>query len=77
MGAAFQGYAELVRKLLAAGADPDTKNTAGLDARGFAVTFGRAEIAALLGAARKDDSPPTVRCAPHRAAVAGPRTTHF
>jgi hypothetical protein len=49
MGAAFKGHYAMVRELLSAGADPTAKNAAGLDARAFAVTFGRADIAALLG----------------------------
>jgi uncharacterized protein len=51
MGAAFKGHHVMVSKLLSAGADPTTKNEAGLDARGFALTFGQVDIAALLGAA--------------------------
>jgi ankyrin repeat protein len=48
MGAAFKGHLELCEKLLAAGADPTIRNHAGLDARGFAVSFGRVDVAALL-----------------------------
>jgi uncharacterized protein len=48
MGAAFQGFASIVQRLLAAGADPTTTNHAGLDARGFALHFGRTDAFALL-----------------------------
>ena len=51
MGAAFKGYVELFRKLVAAGADVTLKNDAGVDVRGFAAMFGRAEILQELGAA--------------------------
>lgn len=50
MGACFKGHVDLIHKLLDAGADPHAKNAAGVDAHGFAVMFGRAEVAALLEA---------------------------
>lgn len=53
MGAAFKGHLGLVRRLLAAGADPGARNASGLDARAFALTFGRAEVVALLDAERE------------------------
>ena len=53
MGAAFKGHGAMVDALVARGADLRLKNHAGLDAVGFATTFGRIEIAdrlrALLG----------------------------
>ncbi len=58
MGAAFKGHRAMVTKLLAAGADPTTKNQAGLDACGFATTFGRVDIAALLAAPTADGAAP-------------------
>ena len=48
MGAAFRGFVPLVRRLLAAGADLTATNHSGLDARGFAIAFGRTEVAAVL-----------------------------
>jgi ankyrin repeat protein len=48
MGAAFKGHVPIVLRLLAAGADPHTTNHGGLDARGFALTFGRADVFAVL-----------------------------
>jgi ankyrin repeat protein len=48
MGAAFKGHVMIVLRLLAAGADPNSTNHGGLDARGFALTFGRADVFALL-----------------------------
>lgn len=50
MGAAFKGYLALIDKLLAAGANLHAKNAAGLDAHGFAVMFGRHDVAAHLRA---------------------------
>ena len=50
MGACFKGYLDLIDKLLDAGADPQAKNAAGVDAHGFAVMFGRTDVAALLQA---------------------------
>jgi uncharacterized protein len=50
MGACFKGHVDLIHKLLAAGADLHAKNAAGVDAHGFAVMFGRTEVAALLQA---------------------------
>jgi ankyrin repeat protein len=48
MGAAFKGHVRIVLRLLAAGADATTTNHGGLDARGFALTFGRADVFAVL-----------------------------
>ncbi|HEU4728591.1 MAG TPA: ankyrin repeat domain-containing protein [Kofleriaceae bacterium] len=48
MGAAFKGHVPIVLRLLAAGADPDTTNYGGLDARGFALTFGRTDVFQVL-----------------------------
>lgn len=48
MGASFKGHLPIVEKLLAAGADRTLKNGSGVDARGFALAFGRAEVVALL-----------------------------
>jgi ankyrin repeat protein len=48
MGAAFKGHTAMVERLLAAGADPTARNHAGLDARGFAHNFGRADVLAVL-----------------------------
>lgn len=57
MGAAFRGYLPLVQRLLAAGADPTATNHSGLDARGFAIAFGRTEVAAALGSPRDQPQP--------------------
>ena len=56
MGAAFKGHLELIDKLLAAGADLHAKNAAGVDAHGFAVMFGRHDVAAHLKA-RAENQP--------------------
>jgi len=48
MGAAFKGHVSIVLRLLAAGADPWRRNHGGLDARGFALAFGRADVFAVL-----------------------------
>ena len=48
MGAAFKGHVPIVERLLAAGADETRKNGSGLDARAFAVAFGRSEVVAVL-----------------------------
>ena len=48
MGAAFKGFVPIVLRLLAAGADPATTNHGGLDARGFALAFGRSDVFAVL-----------------------------
>jgi ankyrin repeat protein len=48
MGAAFKGHAAMVECLLAHGADPTFKNAAGLDARGFALQYGRTNVVPLL-----------------------------
>ena len=50
MGASFKGYVAIIEKLLDAGADLTAKNAAGVDAHGFAVMFGRHDVAALLQA---------------------------
>jgi ankyrin repeat protein len=48
MGAAFKGHVAIVVRLLTAGADPDTRNHGGLDARGFALAFGRSDVFTVL-----------------------------
>jgi ankyrin repeat protein len=48
MGAAFKGHVAIVVRLLAAGADPDIRNHGGLDARGFALAFGRSDVFTVL-----------------------------
>jgi ankyrin repeat protein len=48
MGAAYKGFAKIAQRLLAAGADLDATNYGGLDARGFALTWGRTEVLAVL-----------------------------
>ena len=48
MGAAFKGYLPIVLRLLAAGADSTATNHGGLDARGFALTFGRTDVFSVL-----------------------------
>lgn len=48
MGAAYKGFVEVVQCLLAAGADPALTNNGGLDARGFALTYGREDVFAIL-----------------------------
>ena len=48
MGAAFKGFVPIVLRLLVAGADPATTNYGGLDARGFALAFGRTDVFAVL-----------------------------
>jgi ankyrin repeat protein len=48
MGAVFKGHRAMVERLLSAGADLRVKNHAGLDARAFATTFGRVDVAAFL-----------------------------
>jgi ankyrin repeat protein len=50
MGVAFKGHLALVRRLLDAGADLSARNQHGLDARGFAATFGRHDVVALIDA---------------------------
>jgi ankyrin repeat protein len=50
MGAAFKGELAIVRALLAAGADLGARNDAGLDAKGFALHFGRHEVLAFFAA---------------------------
>lgn len=51
MGAAFKGHVQLFRRLLACGADASLRNAAGMDARAFAVMFGRAAVVAELDSA--------------------------
>jgi ankyrin repeat protein len=58
MGAAFKGHLDFVRRLLDAGADRARRNQAGLDARGFAEMFGRADVAALLDAGDDNQQQP-------------------
>jgi ankyrin repeat protein len=48
MGAAYKGFVRIVQRLLAAGADPSLINNGGLDARGFALTYGRVDVFAVL-----------------------------
>lgn len=48
MGAAYKGNATVVQRLLAAGADLAATNYGGLDARGFALTYERAEVLAAI-----------------------------
>lgn len=48
MGAAYKGFARIVHRLLNAGADLTATNYGGLDARGFALTYERAEVLAVL-----------------------------
>ena len=48
MGAAYKGFARIAQRLLTAGADLDAANYGGLDARGFALTYGRAEVLTVL-----------------------------
>jgi ankyrin repeat protein len=48
MGAAFKGHVAIVVRLLAAGAHTDTRNHGGLDARGFALAFGRSDVFTVL-----------------------------
>lgn len=57
MGACFKGQLGMVKALLASGADVTAKNAAGLDAHGFAVAFGRAEVAEFLESVRASSTP--------------------
>jgi ankyrin repeat protein len=50
MGVAFKGHLPLLRRLLDAGVDLTARNQHGLDARGFAATFGRHDVVALIDA---------------------------
>jgi ankyrin repeat protein len=65
MGAAYKGFARVVQRLLLAGADIDATNYGGLDARGFALTYERAEVLAILeqhaerAAVRRASAPPS------------------
>jgi ankyrin repeat protein len=60
MGAAYKGSAAVVQRLLAAGADVAATNYGGLDARGFALTYERTEVLAVIEqhAARIAQCPP-------------------
>lgn len=60
MGAAYKGNSAVVLRLLAAGADVTATNYGGLDARGFALTYERAEVLAAIEqhAARIAQCPP-------------------
>jgi ankyrin repeat protein len=53
LGVAWKGNLPLVQRLLEAGADPTLRNQHGLDARGFATTFGRHEVVAIIDAFMK------------------------
>ncbi len=48
MGAAYKGFAKVVQRLLLAGADLGATNYGGLDARGFALTYERTEVLAVI-----------------------------
>jgi uncharacterized protein len=48
MGAAYKGVARVVELLLASGADLAATNYGGLDARGFALTYERTEVLAVM-----------------------------
>jgi ankyrin repeat protein len=48
MGAAYKGFAKVVQRLLLAGADLAATNYGGLDARGFALTYERTEVLAVI-----------------------------
>lgn len=48
MGAAYKGFVGIVQRLLVAGADPEAINHGGLDARGFALTYERDDVFAVL-----------------------------
>lgn len=48
MGAAYKGFVKIALRLLAAGADHAAINYGGLDARGFALTYGRDDVFAVL-----------------------------
>jgi hypothetical protein len=72
MGVAFKGFVKIVQRLLAAGADPAATNYGGLDARGFALTYGRTEVFAIL-----DQLPSCARPGPlHVAPPVGPMVTN-
>jgi uncharacterized protein len=60
MGAAYKGNAAVVQRLLSAGADVAATNYGGLDARGFALTYERTEVLAVIEqhAARIAQCPP-------------------
>jgi len=64
MGAAFQGFVPIVERLLAAGADPTTTNHGGLDARGFAITFGRTDVVSVLARHAAATTPATLQDKP-------------
>jgi ankyrin repeat protein len=48
MGAVFKGHLAVILRLLGAGADPAIRNHGGLDALGFAVSYGRGDAFAVL-----------------------------
>ena len=56
MGAAFRGHLEMVKRLVEAGADVTVRNKVGVNASGFAETFGRLDVVALLSSARPSHS---------------------
>lgn len=61
MGAAFKGHVAIVMRLLAAGANPDTRNHGGLDARGFALAFGKTDVFTVLHQWRRAAATPPAR----------------
>jgi len=48
MGAAYKGFAKIAQRLLLAGADLEATNYGGLDARGFALTYGRPDVLTVM-----------------------------
>jgi ankyrin repeat protein len=48
MGAAYKGFVGIVERLLLEGADPEAINHGGLDARGFALTYGHDDVFEVL-----------------------------
>jgi uncharacterized protein len=83
MGAAFKGFVKIVLRLLAAGADPAATNYGGLDARGYALTYGRDDVFAILdqiaqitGCAQRAPFPPVPPPAPPQTALVLVAPTH-
>ena len=59
MGAAYKGFVKIVQRLLVAGADLAAMNNGGLDARGFALTYGQEGVFAVLEQhAQRTNAPP-------------------